>query len=932
MSQNIFLDPTILSPPTLTPGSIGTGTLTIDKLSHYTINQSYTAVCTATDPFTVFDIIGDQDGPIGVAIVGTQFIDQDKKVFLTINQGPILFEVGDTFEFSVQQGTDVTQTNIDTYDELPQKNFGSGIIGQNAGDHNVRFNESAQLALREIQNLRFTSKVAGSDGNSISIEYLPGSFLNTASLIIQDLTYTAVAPGEIGNNIQIEYLQFIDDIKAFQQIQDILFTSKLEGTLGNATSIEYVGGGTAGAEVASLIVDKIQVQIEDGVSTADQIRFAIGSNPSTLALVDGVSTGTGLEPQSVQLETFLTGGTDSIGEAGNEVVSVLGNLIQIRLESGVSTAQNVFDAVFGSPSALALVTPSISGTPATTQTSPVAATNLTNGSDNVGIPGSEVVNVVNNQIQITFVNGASTAQQIKTAVESNITANALVTVDLIGPGAFETTDLEALSESDITNGESFSVSSANNTRTSRFYYRIDLVDVPPGTLDDIPIDIITGDSANSVAIKSAATINGQPDWSVPTPASNIFRITNSLVGESNDVVNVDVGVGQAVAFNITKIQDGFDVGEELESSPFSKTFLGGGLGVGTYAFNTKELTDSGSFNEGNASILVTGISNQGDETTQGETLKKGKLTLDDDEVSNNSGPIVDNSQKTINNLIQNGKCLVVTENHEKIGWSKPAGTLSSAEDIKIVFTETGIENTILSSNFPLSIADGEHIWVIVDRQNNVNLTINQGTTVPNSPNGENIFRLLTRKGSALIWWDNTLQREGKKIRLGEGAGTGAFQEKLGVGNGVQTSFPILSGLFPVDESSIMVFANAHQFIDIEWNWNEITNEIIFVSPPALGVEVYAYYLTDGDSITPPTLSGVLQSYIHTVSIAESIAKQLQLIATPAQPSKILVDIVGGTVQEYLLDFDISGDQFIWNGFALDGDLSVGDKIRFYFFS
>ena len=119
MSQNVFSNPYVSSAPVLTPASVGNGTLTIDRLTHYTINQDYTAVCTAIAPFTVFKIIGALDGAVGVAVVGTQFYDQDLKLFLTINQGPTTFEIGDTFEFSLAQGTDLNRENIDLYDELP---------------------------------------------------------------------------------------------------------------------------------------------------------------------------------------------------------------------------------------------------------------------------------------------------------------------------------------------------------------------------------------------------------------------------------------------------------------------------------------------------------------------------------------------------------------------------------------------------------------------------------------------------------------------------------------------------------------------------------------------------------------------------------------------------------------------------------------------
>lgn len=837
MSQNLFLNPTVSSAPVLTGGSIGTGTLTIDKLTHFTINQSYTVVCTAITPFTVFDVIGSLDGPVGVAQIAVQFQDQDDKVHFTINQGPTLFEVGDTFNFTLAQGTDLTQENIDTYDELPQKNFGVGIVGQNAGDHNIRFNQTAQLAFRDIQDLKFESKLVGEDGNSISIQYLLGTLLTSAQITVQDITYTAFTQGIAGNDVQIEYIQFTDDVKASKQIQDVLYTSKLEGVLGNVTSVEYIGGGTKDSEGVALIGNKVQVTIEDGVSTADSIRIAIGGFPAAFALLDGISTGTGLETQTTQVETLLTGGLDAIGDAGNEVVTVLGDLVQVQLESGVSTAQQVNDAILASGPATAKLTPAITGGAATVQIAPVAATNLAGGTDALGDPGNEIVLVTDELIQITFVNNASTAAQIKTAVEASVPANALVTVTLIGTGQKETTDLDALQEADIDNGESFKATSANDVRTVQFYYRIDAVDLPPGSGDDVPIDILTGDNANTVATKSAATINAEPEWDVAVPALNTFRIINAAVGEAIDVVNVDVGVGQAVAFNITKILDGFDIGQELQLSPIARIFLGGGLGIGTYAFNTKELTDVGAFNEGNAAILVTGINNQGDETTQGEALKKGKVTLDDDIGANGSGPLVENLQETINDLIQNGKVLIYSANDDEVSWTSPDLTLTS--NLVIHFSETNIKNQILQANSPITIADGEHLWVRVDRDNNADIAITVAATIPDALKGEDIYRIVSRVGTSLHWFDGTLQTNGKSILLGGGGASPTQEVPAGVIDGVNKDF-VLSAT-PTTNSLKVLLDGLN---DTAYTFDVPSKTITFTDAPVLGQDVYVTYWID----------------------------------------------------------------------------------------
>jgi len=812
MSQNIFKNPFVSSPPTLTGASVGNGTLTIDRLTHFTINQDYTAVCTAITPFTVFKIIGSLDGSVGVAVVGTQFYDQDLKVFLTINQGPTTFQIGDTFEFTLDQGTDLNRENIDLYDELPQKNFGVGVPGSISGDYNIRLNTTGIDAFRIIQDLKFTSKISGAEGNEISIEYLAGSVLSPASLIIQDLTYTA-SPGEAGNGISILYTQFTPGVAATRDVQDINWTADNIGVNGNYISMVYIGGGTAGSEIVNVTGTGtggdpyiITVTIEDGVSSADQIRLAVGLHGVAGPLVDGIALGTGLEPQSIQAQIFLLGGLDPIGDAGNEVVNVVALQIEVILESGVSTAQNVYDAVFASPAALALVTPTISGTPATTQTAPVAEANLTGGADDVGLPGSEVVNVSDKAIEVTFNDGLSTADQIKTAIEGDIDANALVTVTIEGVGA------------------------------------------------------------------------------------------------------------------------------NFQDSPVVRTFLRSGQLAGTFAFNSEELTVPGSFFEGNANILANNLNLQNELNVEGESEFRGKVKFDDAIPANNSGPLIENNQKTINNLIQNGKVFLHTVNDEKMEWSDPAGTLTLLDDINIVFCETNIVNTILATDGPFVIADGEHLYVTVDRENNVNLTTTIASTVPNSPNGENIFRLVSRVGDSLVWFDNTLQTEGKNIRIGEGgAGGVGYQEKLGNGDGAVTAFGPLT-FIPSSEKSILVFSNVINFVTTDWTYNVVQNQIDFITPPPLGAEIYVFYLTEGETLSVPTPSGVERVEYRDITLAEETAKQLTLANLPAEPTKVKLDIIGGSAQRYTVDFIVTGSILSWSGLRLDGVLVENSEVRINYYS
>lgn len=796
MSQNIFRNPFVSIAPALVNLSVGNGTLTIDRLTHFTVSQKYTVICSAIAPFTVFNVVGELDGAVGVVIVGTQFTDEDNKVFFTIQQGPTLFQIGDSFEFTVTQGVDLNQQNIDLYDELPQKNFGQGLTGQSKGNHNIRFSALPVKAFRDIQNLKFTSDVFGPDGNEVSIEYVSGSLLTPASLGLQGILFEANDAGISGNDISIEFAELDLANTATITFQNVRFDAVNPGIAGNLISIRYIGGGTQGSEVVTVVGNAITIQIQNGVTTSDDIEVAIALFPAAAALVETDGTGIGIEIQTIQGPTFLAGGTNQAGDT----ITVTGNAILVKFESGVTTVQQVKGYIDASVDALTLISTTITGVASNTMTNPIVATFLSGGLEQVGEPGNEVVVVIDQAIQVSFISGLSTATQIKAAIEANATAAALVDITFLG------------------------------------------------------------------------------------------------------------------------------LGSTFQTSPNARTFLTGGSLSGSYAFNTDELDDPINFYEGNAPILHTGAVNQGDQLVLGETEHKGKVTLDDDILSNVSGPKVENLQKTTNNIIQNQKIFLKTNDNSKVEWSKP--NLIFTADILIVLTETGYLNRVLTSASPIIVADGQHAYITLNRLANATVVVVVASTVPT---GENVIRLFSRIGDDIIWYDNTLQRDNKRIGIGEGGGGGTgYQEKIGTGNGIGTTFPLT--FIPSNEHSILVIASHIKANISEYSYNPIGNQIVFTTAPSAGQDVYVFYLTDGETITVPTPTGLLNSYIHTVTLSEETAKELTLLNIPSQPPKALVDIISGGTVEFNLDFTIAIQQFQWATYALDGDLVEGDKIRFYFYS
>lgn len=206
---------------------------------------------------------------------------------------------------------------------------------------------------------------------------ISASAVAKAVVSVGGVTYEAKIAGDNGNLISVEYLEFIPAVAASRVVQDLTYTADTAGVGGNSITITYTPGAVAGAEVVSVLVNAISVQIEDGVSTATNIRDAINASGAAAALVNVVISGAGADPQVVQSSTALLGGTNAIGAAGSEVVTVVGNAISVRLQSGVSTVTQVRTAVNASAPAAALVL--ATGTSGSPVTAPSAATFLAGG-------------------------------------------------------------------------------------------------------------------------------------------------------------------------------------------------------------------------------------------------------------------------------------------------------------------------------------------------------------------------------------------------------------------------------------------------------------------------------------------------------------------------------------------------------------------------
>ncbi len=346
MAQQRFLDPIVASGPSLV--GIGNGTLSVDRLTHFTTAQVYTLTCIAKSPSTIFSVVGSLDGAVGLATVGTQFYDEDLKIFLTITQGSTPFEVGDVFTVGVQNGTDLNQDNIDDYDEEPQKNFGTGNKGSMSGDHNIRFDDTDQLA----------------------------------KVIVQGLKIQAVAPG--ASLLSFRMYDTVPAVAATLSINGFNFTADVAGTGGNAIQIEFIGDVVAGFESVNVIGNLIEIHVQDGISTRAQVNTALLASAPAMALVNWTIDSPTSDPVAAPIAaTNLTNGADTLGGAGSEVAQLVGNEIRVYIGSGRSTITAVAAAMAASGPVNAVATAIVRGAPGALAFLMGSAVPLLSGTDRV---------------------------------------------------------------------------------------------------------------------------------------------------------------------------------------------------------------------------------------------------------------------------------------------------------------------------------------------------------------------------------------------------------------------------------------------------------------------------------------------------------------------------------------------------------------------
>ncbi len=263
----------------------------------------------------------------------------------------------------------------------------------------------------------------------------------------------------------------------------------------------------------------------------------------------------------------------------------------------------------------------------------------------------------------------------------------------------------------------------------------------------------------------------------------------------------------------------------------------------------------------------------------------------------------------------------VSTNRLDVATSATINALSTAKSF-INFTGS----TATQLNGATAGTDGQHLTIHNESSADVVVNHQSGSASATDrfllPNATDIT--IGPDSSAEFIYSTSQSRWVQKSGSGSG-GSQLYQEGIGTADGIATSFGPLTYL-PSNEDSVAVYVN--YVLEDKANWSLSGSNIVFSSAPADASQIYVVYGTNGLS-SLPTPTGILKTEFRTLTAPEAAAEKIVLLNSPLSGPDILVDVIGGTAQEYSVDYTVVGNEVRWNGLGLTG-LAAGDKLRVFY--
>lgn len=190
--------------------------------------------------------------------------------------------------------------------------------------------------------------------------------------------------------------------------------------------------------------------------------------------------------------------------------------------------------------------------------------------------------------------------------------------------------------------------------------------------------------------------------------------------------------------------------------------------------------------------------------------------------------------------------------------------------------------------------------------------------------------LIGRAGQAGDLYYNTTE---DKIRFYDDS-IGAFSDLGGVVsmqrevpagaiNGLNTAFTL--SILPLSDEHVSIYVDGRMLNDTEVSISG--SNITLTEAPALGQDIFAWYVNEGivSGITP--VPGTRQVEYITLTLADETNEEVTLAATPADNTKVILDIIGGTAAHFGVDYTVSGTTLSWSALTLSGVLAENDVLR-----
>jgi hypothetical protein len=186
-------------------------------------------------------------------------------------------------------------------------------------------------------------------------------------------------------------------------------------------------------------------------------------------------------------------------------------------------------------------------------------------------------------------------------------------------------------------------------------------------------------------------------------------------------------------------------------------------------------------------------------------------------------------------------------------------------------------------------------------------------------NGQLCYATDLKKAYIIV--DNLLDNIGGNSLIGK------HEIPTGLVNGVNDDFTIAN--VPIDDT-ILVLRNGLVVPESEITY--VHPVITLSTAPSIGQLIEVYYLTEGDSATIQLDAGNEIVENRTITAGEITAKKLILTSTPSVGTKVKVDVRSSSSQIYGLDFIVSGDELIWDGYDLESQVVLGAVFRIVYFA